>query len=466
MRIYPIILAGGSGTRLWPLSRASCPKQFLEINQGVNLLQETALRIGNRNIFFPPIIICNYKQRWQIEDSLRKINMNEYKLVIEPCSKNTASAITTTTLLLGQKNALMLVMPIDHCIENNGCFINDVLSSRDVAKNFLVTFGIRHTYPSTAYGYIKKGERINNSMLYKVNQFIEKPKYKIAKSFSTKHYLWNSGIFLFHPDVYLKEVARYQPLLLDSSKKVVAQAKVEKNVFLLELTNYTKCKDISVDHAIMEKTKVAAVLPSNFDWVDVGNFDSLHQIKSKRENFIEGCGMLLKSKNCYIHSKNLFTTAVGLRNVNIISTKDSVLVVHNNKVEEVKKVVQYLEKNNEKGLLNGTIEHRPWGYYEILAEGSGYKIKKIVVNPKGKLSLQSHKYRSEQWTIIKGTARVTLNDRVFDLVKNESIYIPVQAKHRLENCQNELLEIIEIQLGKHLKENDIERFDDVYGRMD
>ena len=464
MGIYPIILAGGSGTRLWPLSRRNSAKQFLEVRYGINLLQATVSRIANRDVFFPPTIICNYKQRWQIEDSLRKININEYKLVVEPCSKNTASAITAATLLLGQKDALILVIPVDHCIENKGCFVSAVLSSKAIARKFLVTFGIKYIYPSTAYGYIEKGDKINSSMLYKVSKFIEKPKYKIAKSFSMQRYLWNSGIFLFHPDIYLKEVACYQPRLLYNIKKAIDQTKIEKNVFLLESTNYTKCKNISIDYAIMEKTKIAAVLPSNLNWVDIGKFSSLRQIKDKRRNFIEGYGMFLKSKNCYINSKDLFTSAVGLKDVNIISTKDSVLVVHNDKVEEVREVVRYLEKNDKQDLLNGTIEYRPWGYYESLVEGKGYKIKKIVVNPSGKLSLQSHKYRAEQWTIITGIACVTLNEKVFNLKQGESTYIPVQAKHRLENCQDKLLEIIEIQLGKHLEESDIKRFDDVYGR--
>ena len=464
MQIYPVILAGGSGTRLWSLSRKNSPKQFLKINQNINLLQETVLRIADSNIFFPPVIICNHEQRWQTEDSLKKINIDNYKLIIEPYFKNTAPAITATTLLLKQNNALILAIPVDHYIKNKNDFISDIMLATEVAKNFLVTFGIKCTYPSISYGYIKKGGIINNSELYKVNRFIEKPKYEIAKSFYAQGYLWNSGIFLFNPNIYLNEVAQYAPLLLNHSNKAVTQAKIDQGVYLLEPIYYNKCDNISIDHAIMEKTKRLAVLPSKFDWIDVGNFSSLHQMKSKGKNFIDGKGLFLESKNCYIHSKDLFTAVVGLKNVSVISAKDSVLVLNNDKAEEVKKVVQYLEKDNEQELLNGMIEHRPWGYYENLTVGKGYKIKRIVVNSKSKLSLQSHEHRAEQWTVIKGKARVTLNDQVFDLVKNESTYIPLGAKHRLQNCQDEPLEIIEIQLGEYLEESDIKRYDDIYGR--
>ena len=463
MSIHPIILAGGSGTRLWPLSRKNSPKQFLETEQGINLLQKTILRVTNNNVFYLPIIICNSQQRWQVEDSLRKININQYKLIIEPYPKSTAPAITAAALLLNQKNALMLVMPVDHCIKNKNDFINDILSSVHVAKDFLVTFGVKPTYPSTSYGYIEKSDIINGSTLYKVAQFIEKPKYAVAQSFYTKGYLWNSGIFLFNTDIYLKEIARYTPLLLGHLKKAAAQTKINQNIYLLEGIHYNKCDDISIDYAVMEKTKVAAVLPSNFDWMDIGNFFFFYQMK-RRKNVIEGEGLFLESQNCYIYSKDLFTSAIGLKDISIISTKDSVLAVHHHKAEEVKKIVQYLEEHNKQDLLNSTIEYRPWGYYENLVIGEGYKIKRIVVNPNAKLSLQSHEHRSEQWTVIKGKARITINNRVFDLMKNESTYIPVQAKHRLENCQNELLEIIEIQLGKYLEESDIKRHDDIYGR--
>jgi mannose-1-phosphate guanylyltransferase/mannose-6-phosphate isomerase len=437
----------------------------LELDCGRNLLQKTVLRVSERNVFATPVIICGESQRWQIEDSLRKVNITNYELIIEPYSKNTAPAIAAATLLFKYKNAPMLFLPVDHIIANEECFIEEIIASLEVAKKFIITFGIKNVTPLTAYGYMERGDKIGNSVLYRVAHFIEKPKYEVAKLLVAKNYLWNSGIFLLHPDVFLKELKEICPQLIEHVIKAVNLAEIKGNVFSLEPNHYNECEDISVDCCVLEKTKFAATLPSNLNWSDIGNLSSFSQRQgSQNFNVIEGDGLLLESKNCHIHSKGVFTAAIGVEDLVIISTQDAILVSHKDKTEEVKEVVRHLEQTERQNLLNGNVEYRPWGHYENLTEGSGYKIKKITVNPKSKLSLQSHEHRAEQWTVLKGIARVTVNDRVFDLTEGKSTYIPIKAQHRLENLQNHPLKIIEIQLGQCLEESDIKRFDDIYGR--
>jgi mannose-1-phosphate guanylyltransferase/mannose-6-phosphate isomerase len=300
-----------------------------------------------------------------------------------------------------------------------------------------------------------------------VIDFIEKPDSASIKSLSPKDYLLNTGMLLAYPKTIIDEIEKYEPDLLKYAESSLRKAKTQQNIVELEEECYKYCPNISIDHALLEKTKMIAVYSCEFDWLDVGSFCShgLLAPKDMKNNGLFGNGLFIDSENCYIDSKDVFTAAIGLKDISIISTKDSILVVHNDKTEKVVDVVNFLQKNNQQELIDGNKEYRPWGYYENLVVCDGYKIKKIVVNPKGILSLQSHEFRSEQWTVLKGVATVTINDEVFNLTAHQSAYIPIKAKHRLENCHNETLEILEIQLGAKLTEGDIHRYDDIYGRV-
>ncbi len=467
MKITPILLAGGAGTRLWPLSRKNYPKQFIKVNSESNLFQNTLQRIDNDELFNPPIIICGKNHRWQIEDSLKKTNINKYNIVLEPDLKNTAIAVTIASLLLKNKDQLMLILPIDHYIENKDDFINDMRFLSKKIDELIIMFGVKFNEYSSKFGYIKKGEKIENSPFLKVSNFIEKPDISSIKSLSSKDYFLNTGMLLAYAKTILNEIERYESDLLKYAENSLKKAKIQQNVVELEEECYKYCPNISIDYALLEKTKKIAVYPCKFDWLDVGSFCSHALLVQKdiKNNGLVGNGLFLDSENCYIDSKNVFTAAIGLKDINIISTKDSILAVHKDRSEKIADVINFLQKNNKQELIDGNKEYRPWGYYENLVICDGYKIKKIVVNPKGILSLQSHEFRSEQWTVLKGVATVTINEKIFNLTAHQSTYIPIKAKHRLENCHNETLEILEIQLGEKLTEDDIHRYDDVYGRV-
>lgn len=467
MKITPVLLAGGAGTRLWPLSRKNFPKQFIKVKTENNLFQNTLQRIDNEELFNPPIIICGKNHRWQIEDSLKKLKINKYSLVLEPDIKNTAMAVTIASLLLKNKEQLMLILPIDHYIENKGSFISDVLIAAKGISNLIVTFGVKFNECNSKFGYIKKGKKIENLPFFKVTGFIEKPDSSSIKSLSPKDYFLNTGMLLAYPETIINEIAKYKIDLLKHAEDFLKKAKIQQNIVELEEGCYKYCPNISIDYALLEKTKMIAVHPCKFDWLDVGSFSSHALLAQKdiKNNGLIGNGLFLDSENCYIDSKNVFTAAIGLKDINIISTKDSILAVHKDKTEKIADVVNFLQKNNKQELIDGNKEYRPWGYYENLVVCDGYKIKKIVVNPKGILSLQSHEFRSEQWTVLKGVATVTINEKIFNLTTHQSAYIPIKAKHRLENCHNETLEILEIQFGEKLTEDDIHRYEDVYGRV-
>ena len=467
MKITPVLLAGGAGIRLWPLSRKNSPKQFIKIKTENNLFQNTLQRIDNKDLFNPPIIICGKNHRWQIEDSLKKLKINEYSLVLEPDLKNTAIAVTIASLLLKNKDQLMLILPIDHYIENKDDFINDISLLSKKIDELIITFGVKFNEYNSKFGYIKKGEKIENSPFLKVTGFIEKPDSSLIKSLSSKDYFLNTGILLGYPKIIISEIEKYEPDLLKYAEDSLKKAKIQQNVVEIKEECYKYCPNISIDHALLEKTKMIMVYPCEFDWLDVGSFYShgLLAPKDMKNNGLLGNGLFIDSENCYIDSKDVFTAAIGLKDISIISTKDSILAVHNDKTEKVADVVDFLQKNNKQELIDGNKEYRPWGYYENLVVCDGYKIKKIVVNSKGILSLQSHEFRSEQWTVLKGVATVTINEKVFNLTTHQSTYIPIRAKHRLENCHNETLEILEIQLGEKLTEEDIRRYNDIYGRV-
>jgi mannose-1-phosphate guanylyltransferase / mannose-6-phosphate isomerase len=467
MKITPILLAGGEGKRLWPLSRKNYPKQFIEVKDGINLFQNTLQRINDHSLFNPPLIICGKNHRWPIENSLKKFKITKYTIILEPDSKNTAVAVTVVSLLLKNKEQPMLILPIDHHIENQDAFIKDIsFLSKEIDK-LIIILGAKFSEANQGFGYVQKGSQIENSPFIKAINFIEKPNALSMQSLNPKDYLLNMGILLASPKTVISEIGKYAVDLLKYAESALEKATIKQNIVELGEECYKSCPNISIDKALLEKTKMTAIYPCKFDWLDIGSFSSYTTLapKDMQNNRLIGNGVFLDSDNCYINSANVLTVAIGMKDINIISTKDSILVVHKDKVERIADVVRFLQKNNLQELIDGNKEYRPWGYYENLIISDGYKIKKIVVNPKEILSLQSHEFRAEQWTVIKGIATVTVNEKVFNLTKNQSTYIPMKAKHRLENQHNEILEILEVQLGEKLIEDDIYRYDDIYGRI-
>ena len=466
MKITPIILAGGSGARLWPLSRKNNPKQFLEIKDKINFFQNTIQRVSNHNIFNAPVIICGKNHRWQIEDSLKKLNINKYHIILEPASKNTAAPIIAASLFLKEENDHMLILPIDHMIKNEDYFVDNVIAATEKGNDFIVAFGIKFDKFNPSFGYLRKGQVIENSNLVRVSKFVEKPENIASKAITSEEYLLNTGILLTSPKILIDEISLYEIDLLQHVQNSFKNSKIKQNVIELEENNYSNSRNISIDYALLEKSKKIAVFAATFDWKDIGSFYLFDNLihKDNNGNRLKGDGVFVDSENCYINSEKLFTAAIGLKDVKIISTNDAVIAFHKNDVAKIRNVYSLLESKGHNDLMDGNIEYRPWGYYENLVISRGYKIKKIIVNQGGKLSLQSHDFRSEQWTVIKGIATVTIDEKVFNLTKHQSTFIPVKSKHRLENCHNEVLEIIEIQMGEKLLEEDIHRYEDIYER--
>jgi mannose-1-phosphate guanylyltransferase/mannose-6-phosphate isomerase len=467
IKITPILLAGGEGKRLWPLSRKNYPKQFIDVKDGINLFQNTLQRINDYSLFNPPLIVCGKNHQCPIEDSLRKFKITRYTIILEPDSKNTAVAVTVASLLLKNKEQPMLVLPIDHHIKNQDDFIKDISFLSKKIDKLIIILGAKFSKANHGFGYVQKGSKIENSPFIKAINFIEKPDVLSMQSLDPKDYLLNMGILLAFPKTVISEIGKYAMDLLKYAESALEKATVKQNIVELGGECYKFCPNISIDKALLEKTKMMAIYPCEFDWLDIGSFGSYAALapKDMQNNGLIGKGLFLDSENCYINSENAMTVAMGLKDINIIVTRDSILVINKDKVEKIGDVIRFLQKNNLQELIDGNKEYRPWGYYENLIVSDGYKIKKIVVNPKGILSLQSHEFRAEQWTVIKGIATVTVNEKVFNLTKNQSTYIPIKAKHRLENQHNEILEILEIQLGEKLTEDDIHRYDDIYGRV-
>jgi mannose-1-phosphate guanylyltransferase/mannose-6-phosphate isomerase len=429
-----IILAGGKGTRLWPMSRKTSPKQFLKLNNKTlfkKTLERCLLLEKPENIF----VSTNKDYSFLVQKEFKNAN-----LIIEPFSKNTGPAILYALKKLNLKNnELVLVCPSDHFITPDSEFVKSINKAKEIAKsNHIVTFGIKPTSPETGYGYIKiKPDQ------FKVEKFTEKPNLKTAQDFLNKgNYYWNSGIFLFPVNLIMQEFEKYAKDLLE------------------------KTESISIDKAVIEKSDKIAMLPATFNWSDVGSWNSFYktQAKDKNNNTILGNTILHNTKDSLILGNSRLVACVGLKNITVIETEDAVLVANKDDSEEVKQIVENLEKQNKREAYEGVKTLRPWGSYEIIGEGKDYKVKKIIVEPKKRLSLQSHNHRSENWVVIQGKAKITLNNNEYILKKGEAFFIPKKAKHRLENTGDILLKVIEVQNGDYLGEDDITRYEDDFNR--
>ena len=473
--IIPVILSGGFGTRLWPLSRQSYPKQFLSINskEGKTLLQETQERISSIKGIKPPIIICNEEHRFIVAEQMRGINIKPSSILLEPFGRSTAPAISLAALKAIEKydDPCLLILSSDHKIQNKNKFIEAILSGLDyVSKGRLVTFGIIPTSPETGYGYIKSSEKFQNGILKgsTIQCFIEKPNKKRAEELiKDKRYTWNSGIFLFNARLILEEIQKFNPEIISFCKDSLKDNEIDLDFLRINPDKFINCPNISIDVAVMEKTKKGTVLPLEAGWTDIGSWNSVWGIskKDKYGNKFEGNIIAKDTSNCYLRGESRLIAAIGLKDLIVVETKDAVLIADQKQSQKVRDIVSSLKNKN---IIEGE-EHkkifRPWGSYESIALDSRWQVKLINVNPGGKLSLQLHHHRSEHWVVVSGLAKVEINKDVFILEENQSTYIPLGTKHRLSNPGKLPLKLIEIQSGAYLGEDDIERFEDSYGRI-
>lgn len=474
-KIIPVILSGGSGTRLWPLSRALNPKQFLSFFGKNSLFQDTALRVADRGAFTNPLVICNNEHRFIAAENLAALGLKAQSVILEPIGRNTAPAIAVAAFDViknfGAENDLMLVMASDHIIKDEKGFIDAVKKAAEIAaQNYLITFGIVPNRAETGYGYIKQGAEIKNSVGFLVEKFVEKPNKETATGFVNQGgYDWNSGIFMMRASVYLEELKKLQPEIYEACEASYLKAEKDLDFIRLDEKSFEKSPNISADYAVMEKLAPIgkiAVVPLSVGWDDVGNWDAIAQNSPQDENKNSFVGdvVALNSKNCYVNSQSGLVAALGLEDIIVVNLKDVVLVAHKNQAQDVKKIFEILKERKREECNSHTKVLRPWGSFETLDEASGFKVKRIVVKPGASLSLQMHHHRAEHWIVVKGDAIVTCEDNEFTLRQGESTFIPLGKKHRLENKGSDLLEIIEVQTGGYLGEDDIVRFSDIYGR--
>ena len=465
--IVPVILSGGSGTRLWPLSRKLYPKQFLALINETSLFQDTITRLPEG--VSDPIIICNEEHRFIVAEQLRQIKSKSKGIILEPIGKNTAPAIAIAAMsILNEKeDSILLVLSADHLIKDMQKFQDSLqIANRIADEGKMVTLGIQPHKPEIGYGYIEVDNSKKNKY-YNIISFREKPNLVDAKKYldSGSHY-WNSGIFIFKASSYLEELEKYEPEIFNICKQSFKKATKDLDFIRLDNEEFQKCENKSIDYAVMEKTKNGMVVPFNGTWSDIGSWDALWDSKTKdiNNNVSEGDVITTKVKNSYIHSTNRLVTVNDVSDLVIIDTQDALLVSSKKNSQEIKNIVQKLNDDDRNESKSHRKVYRPWGYFDSIDLGKNFQVKRILVNPGAKLSLQKHKKRAEHWVIVKGIALITCGDKVFKLKENESTYIPKGETHRLENHEKIPLEIIEIQTGNYLGEDDIIRLDDDYKR--
>ena len=472
MAIIPVILSGGSGTRMWPLSRAGYPKQFLALNGEQSLLQQTATRLNGLPDLASPIIITNQDQRFLVAEQLRAINVEPSALVLEPVGRNTAPAVAVAAVLAAQTDpeALLLVLPSDHVIEAAGRFRELVESAQAAAaQGKLVTFGIRPTRAHTGYGYIRRNMPLAGAPgAYSVEQFVEKPDAVTAQRFVDEgSYYWNSGMFLFKASTYLAELERLNPEMLQQVRLAIDKGERDLDFLRLDTEAFKACPSDSIDYAVMERTAQAAVIEAaDLGWNDIGSWAALSEVAEHDEagNNLIGDVMVENVANTYIRTEGRMVAAIGVKDLVIVETTDAVLVAHKDHVQDVKKIVDRLNQAGRTEHLLHRRVYRPWGNYEGLDQGDRFQVKRIVVKPGASLSLQMHHHRAEHWIVVRGTAKVVNGESTLLLSENQSTYIPLGCVHRLENPGKVLLELIEVQSGSYLGEDDIVRLQDNYGR--
>jgi len=468
--ICPVILSGGTGSRLWPMSRSLFPKQLLALAGERSLIQDTVLR-AKGPAFAPPLIICNTEHRFLIAEQMRAVGVTPQAIVLEPTGRNTAPAAAIAALMIAaiDPQALLLLMPADHIVRNQASFLKAVEQAAGAARqDHLVTFGITPDAPETGYGYIRRAATLPGlDNCFAVARFVEKPDAATAASYvASGDYDWNSGMFLFKAGMFLDELERLEPELLSRCREAFAKGQKDLDFFRLEKETFSKAKAISIDYAVMERTESAAVVRVEMGWSDIGSWEALWTAapRDAQGNATKGDVLHHGSRNSYLRSEGPLVAAVGLEDMVVVATPDAVLVSHKSASQDVKRIVEQLEQSGRELHTTHRKVYRPWGSYESIDNGQNFQVKHITVNPGAKLSLQMHHKRAEHWIVVSGTAQVTCGENVYPLKENQSTYIPLGEKHRLENLGPEPLHLIEVQSGSYLGEDDIVRFEDTYGR--
>lgn len=465
--IKTVIMAGGSGSRLWPLSRSLYPKQFLTLVGEKTMFQTTAERVVDISDG-SPLVVCNEEHRFIVAEQVRAMNMKA-DILLEPVGRNTAPAITLAALqsVASNEDPLLLVLAADHVIEDAATFRQQVLNAKPLAEaGSLVTFGIVATGPEIGYGYIRRGE--SDGKGFKVAAFIEKPDLERAQSYvGSGDYYWNSGMFLFKASRYIEELEKFRPDILEACRKSFKTLKSDMDFVRIDEAAFSGCPDESVDYAVMEKTNSAVVVPLDVGWSDVGAWSSLWNVSGKDTdgNVTTGDVMCQATRNSMIKSTSRLVATVGISDVVVVETKDAVLVAAKDQVQDVKKIVERLKAAGRSEYQLHREVYRPWGKYDLIDNGERYQVKRITVKPGNKLSLQMHHHRAEHWIVVSGTAKVHRDDEEFILTENTSVYLPVGCVHSLENPGKIPLELVEVQSGAYLGEDDIVRIDDIYGRV-
>lgn len=467
--IVPLLLSGGVGSRLWPVSRKLHPKQFLPLlNEGSSLIQDTALRVASVAGNTPGIVVCNEEHRFMVAEQLRQVGIDA-AIILEPEGRNTAPAIALGALqaLEMDPEALLLVLPADHIIADEQALARAVSAgSRVAAEGSLVTFGIVPDKPETGYGYIRRGPAIEDDM-YAIAEFVEKPALEQAKAYlASGDYCWNSGMFLLNARQYLAELERFAPQIASACRAAFAGASQDLDFIRVDADAFRASPSDSIDYAVMEKTDAGVMVALDCGWSDIGSWSTLWDIQAKDAagNVTKGDVLLDGVSNSYLHSDSRLIAAIGVEDLVVVETADAILIADRHGVQDVKNLVRLLEQDERSEVNIHTQVYRPWGSYESLVEDVRFQVKRIIVNPGERLSLQMHHHRAEHWIVVKGTARVTCDDQEFIITEDQSTYIPLGRRHRLENPGVVPLELIEVQTGAYLGEDDIVRFEDVYGR--
>lgn len=468
--MIPVILSGGSGSRLWPLSRKHYPKQFLALTGTDTLFQQTLKRLRFDGMQ-APVLVCNKEHRFIVQEQLKQQKLETQAILLEPFGRNTAPAVAIAAmkLLAEGRDELLLVLPADHVLEDQDAFEDALhLAAQAAEIGELVLFGIPASRPETGYGYIKSVADATLPLgVIRVQRFVEKPNADRAQQFvDSGDYYWNSGIFLFRASRYLEELKKHDPDIYDTCLLALERSQIDGDTVNIDAATFACCPDNSIDYTVMEKTQRACVVPLNAGWNDVGSWSSIWDVhpKDAQGNVVSGDVVMHDSHNCLVHGNGKLVSVIGVENIVVVETKDATMIVHKDRVQDVKAMVNQLDAMGRSETQNHCQVYRPWGYYDSVDMGGRFQVKHISVNPGATLSLQMHHHRAEHWIVVSGTAEVTCDDKVFLLTENQSTYIPMTSVHRLSNPGKIPLEIIEVQSGSYLGEDDIQRLEDVYGR--
>ena len=467
--IVPVIVAGGSGSRLWPLSRQLNPKQFLPLaDANQSMLQATILRLRGLEAS-TPLLICNEQHRFLAAEQLRQLDMEHASILLEPVGRNTAPAIALAALHASSEGAdpILLILAADHLIQDVPAFHASIEAALPLAEDGkLVTFGIVADRPETGYGYIEKGAAVGMGG-FTVSRFVEKPDHATACDYlASGNFFWNSGMFMFRASRFLQELERFQPTILDVCRTALQGGAQDMHFTRVDSDVFATCPDDSIDYAVMEKTEDAVMVPLDAGWSDIGSWSALWDVSDKdaQGNVLKGDVLTQDSRNSYVHADSRLVTLVGVEDLVVVETKDAIMVAHKNRVQDVKHIVEQIKSDKRHEHINHREVYRPWGMYDSIDNGHRYQVKRITVKPGAKLSVQMHHHRAEHWIVVSGTAKVTNGERTYLVCENESTYIPIGQIHALENPGVINLELIEVQSGSYLGEDDIVRFEDKYGR--